>query len=508
MGIYLRIISLGVFCAVAMVAVATTTLFFPGRVEFISATAIAAVIVIIVAVLVAKQVKSSIEGVSQAIDQVTASKDLSQRVEGVREKELVKVTGSLNHLLDGFGDVLSRVNHNTEMLFEEVAQIASASAEVMASSDVQNKSVTGVVDSMVGLSSSVTQVAQNADEVRLMASTVKDLSQQGEEHVASVSNGIAHVNESFQSTQGLVKSLACRSDEIVTIIEMISDIAEQTNLLALNAAIEAARAGEQGRGFAVVADEVRNLASRTHDATVEVTRMVDGIRTETGVVVAQIESGSEEVGACVDKASQTSEALASMSLSAVDVTQRTDEIAAATEEQSFTTRHIEEMVRTVTEMSEKSNESIHKSNGAIRHLLQQAMALTVAAREYSSVERNELNSLMQAVTEVRMNAVLATNASCAEEAVTPINEIKRLDQDIASLWQRYNSTAVMNGSAEQASEFWGAWKEFTEARAITLERSANEDFIGARENAASNAGPKFQQAKSALSSLIECSVIR
>jgi len=505
MGICARVVSLGIFCAVALAAVVTTTFFFPGRLELIAAASVAAIAVVIASVLVARQVRTSIEGFSLAIDQVTASRDLSQRVEGVDEKELLKVAGSLNHLLDGFGGILARINQNTEMLFEEVAQIASASAEVMASSDVQNRSVTGVVDSMVGLSSSVVQVARSADEVRLMASAVKDLSQEGEGHVELVSNGISHVNESFQSTQNLIKSLARRSDEIVSIIEMISEIAEQTNLLALNAAIEAARAGEQGRGFAVVADEVRNLASRTHDATVEVTRMVDAIRTETGIVVEQIESGSEEVSACVDKASQTSAALSSMSLSAMDVTQRTDEIAAATEEQSCTTKHIEEMVRTVTEMSGKSNMSIHKSNGAIRHLLQQAMALTVAAREYSSVERNELNSLMQAVTEVRMNAVLATNSSCANEAATPINEIKRLDQDISSLWQRYNSRAVINGQSEA---FWGAWLQFKEARAITLERSANEDFIGARENAANNAGPKFQQAKAALSALIDGSAMR
>jgi len=451
----------------------------------------------------AKQVWASLDELGQAVDLVTTSQDLSQRVEGVQQQALVKVAGAINHLLDGFGDILARVNQNTEMFFEEVAQIASASAELMASSDVQNRSVTGVVDSMVGLSSSVVKVAQSADEVRMMASTVKDLSREGEGHVELVSNGIVHVNESFQSTQGLIKSLARRSDEIVTIIEMISDIAEQTNLLALNAAIEAARAGEQGRGFAVVADEVRNLASRIHDATVEVTRMVDGIRTETGIIVDQIENGSEEVSACVDKASQTSAALSSMSENAMDVTLRTDEIAAATEEQSCTTQHIEEMVRTVTEMSDKSNQSIHKSNGAIRHLLQQAMQLIVAAREYSSVERNELNGLMQAVTEVRMNAVLATNAESGSDTVASINEIERLDSHISSLWERYNANGMKSGSSsQQAEQFWAAWLEFKEARAITLERSANEDFIGARENAVSNAGPKFQQAKMALSALI------
>ncbi len=499
MSIYLRIILLGFFCIAALCSVAALAPIYPNSQILTLASAIA--VIMIATVIVAKQVRRSIVGLSQAIDQVTLSKDLSQRVKGVRQKELQNVATSLNQLLDGFGNVLGRINKNTERLFEEVAQIASASAEVMGSSDIQNRSVTGVVDSMADLSDNVAQVAKSADEARLMANTVKDLSKEGENHVASVSSGIAHVNESFQSTQDLIKSLAHRSDEIVTIIKMISDIAEQTNLLALNAAIEAARAGDQGRGFAVVADEVRNLASRTHDATVEVTRMVDGIRKETGIVVTQIESGSEEVCACVDKAGQTLTALSKMSENAIDVTRRADEIATATEEQSSTTQHIEEMVQTVTEMSEKSNLSIHKSNDAIRHLLQQAMELIVAAREYSAVEKSQLNTLMQAITEVRMNAVLATNAACASDTTAPIQEVKRLDQNIESLWQSYRSNGSSHSS--EADEFWHAWQLFKEARGITLKRSAKEDFNGARENAVNNAGPKFQQAKAALNRLIE-----
>ncbi len=497
MGIYLRIISLGVFCAIVLIALAAVAILNQETQTLVVAAAISAVAVVIMSTMVAAHIKGALSRLSRAVDDVKAAKDLSLRIDETQEKELVAVAASINHLLDGFGDILSRVNQSTEQLFEEVAQIASSSAEVMVSSDVQNKSVTGVVDSMVGLNSSVVQVARSADEVRLMAVTVKDLSQEGEGHVEQVASGIAHVNESFQSTQSLIQSLARRSDEIVSIIEMISDIAEQTNLLALNAAIEAARAGEQGRGFAVVADEVRNLASRTHDATVEVTRMVDGIRTETWMVVGKIEAGSKEVSACVEKTSQTSEALSVMSANAIDVTHRTDEIAAATEQQSCTVQHIEEMVRTVTEMSEKSNQSIHKSNDAIRHLLKQAMSLIVAAREYSAVERSDLSCLMQAVTEVRMNAVLATNASSAAEAMVPINEIKRLDEEVELLWLRCNT-----GNSDQAGQFWAAWKTFKEARAITLERSASGDFVGARENAATNAGPKFQQAKAALGLLI------
>ena len=468
--------------------------------EVLLATAAAfALLNVLVTLWLGRQFRRALAGLAGDIDQVRDTRDLSRRVDVRRPREVADVAQAVNALLAEFGQVVAQINRNTEKVFESVAQIASASADVMASSDVQNQSVGSVADSITALTSAVDHVARSADEVRGMADEVKVLSQQGEAHVSEVAHKATVVSELFQETEQAIRALAGRSDEIVTIIEMITNIAEQTNLLALNAAIEAARAGEQGRGFAVVADEVRSLASRTHEATAEVTRMVEGIRKETGLAVEKIEIGGREVKACVEKVEQTSQALVAMSGNAVEVTARTDEIAAATEEQSCTTREIEEMVQTVTEMTGRSNDCIHRANTAIRHLLQQAKALAMAAREYSDVGRNALNELLRAITEVRMNAVLATNAANGAEAKVAIDEIQRLDQKIAALWDQF---LAHEGDSAEAQAFWRAWAEFKQARAITLERSAREDFNGARENAANNAGPKFQLARQALEALI------
>ncbi len=502
MGFQHRIVLLGLAATAALAIITIMALNQAAAQTLLMAGTGGTIAVLSITFLLAWQSKKSVCNLRQAIERVGDSKDLSLRIDARQHKEFASVANAINTLLNAFGDILGRINRNTELLFEAVAQIASASAEVTVSSDTQSESVSGVADTMGQLNDSVSQVAQNASEVRLMAGSAKDLSQKGVSHVELVAHGIEHVNELFQSTQNLIQSLSRRSDEIVKIIEMISDIAEQTNLLALNAAIEAARAGEQGRGFAVVADEVRNLASRTHEATNEVTRMVDGIRKETTTIVEQINAGGKEVEACVEKARQTSDVLSQVNNNAVEVTNRTDEIAAATEEQSRTTQHIEEMVQTVTEMTLKSNQSIHRANDAIRKLLQQAMALIMAAREYSPVARNELNELMQTITEIRMNAVLTTNASSAGEAAVPIDAIKRLDDKVEMLWQRYSISPHATSHSELADNFWKQWQEFKAARAITLERSAREDFNGARENAANNAGPKFQKAKAALSELI------
>ncbi len=498
-----RLMLLGGLSVVALGVTVVVALRVPDTKALLITAAAFALLMLSSCLWLAWQFRHALAGLVDAIDQVRDARDLTRRVDVRHPREVAEVGRAVNALLEEFGKVVAQVNSNTERVFESVAQIASASADVMVSSDVQNQSVGSVADSITALSSAVDHVARSADEVRGMAGEVKTLSQQGEAHVSEVAQKAMLVSDLFQETEQAIRALAGRSDEIVTIIEMITNIAEQTNLLALNAAIEAARAGEQGRGFAVVADEVRSLASRTHEATAEVTRMVEGIRKETGLAVEKIEQGGREVRACVEKVEQTSQALVAMSGNAVEVTARTDEIAAATEQQSCTTREIEEMVQTVTEMTGRSNDCIHRANSAIRHLLQQAKALALAAREYSDIGRSALNELLRAITEVRMNAVLATNAANAAEAKVAIDEIQRLDQKIAGLWDQF---LAREGDSTQAQAFWQAWTEFKQARAITLERSAREDFNGARENAANNAGPKFQLARQALEELIAHSV--
>ncbi|NOY62446.1 MAG: hypothetical protein GXP10_04705 [Gammaproteobacteria bacterium] len=462
-----------------------------------------ALLLLISGIVVARSVSRDIDQLQASIKQIEERHDLSARVT-TTQPDLDAIAATTNHLIETFRRIVTRVNNNIESLFESGAHISAASAEMAAASDQQHASATQVTESISELSSSIDEVASNAGETRDISGETHELCVEGDQHVQEVSAGVAHVEESFDAALNLVLSLAERSDEIGGIIEVIGGIADQTNLLALNAAIEAARAGEQGRGFAVVADEVRGLAERTRSATVEVARMVEGIRGQTSEVVSKMESGREQVAQCVDKTAETASVLSHIIDKSDNVQQRADGIAAATDAQNGTSNNLEEMVRLISETSSRSHDNIHKANNAVRKLLTEAVSLNETVREYSIEERNELNQTLDYIVRVRMNAVLVTNAASISETVGPVKAVSHLDDRIELLWNQYCLRPEFHGEEQRlAEQFHTLWATFKEARAITFSRACTGDFSAARENAVSNAGPKFHTAKTALAALID-----
>ncbi|MFA6902259.1 MAG: methyl-accepting chemotaxis protein [Gallionellaceae bacterium] len=163
-------------------------------------------------------------------------------------------------------------------------------------------------------------------------------------------------------------SLGHRSDQIGQIVNVIKDIAEQTNLLALNAAIEAARAGEQGRGFAVVADEVRKLAERTATATAEISQMISAIQSETVNAVTTMEKGSAEVNDGVALVNQAGQSLQNINSSVKRVVQMIEQISDATRSQSEATNEITQRVEHIAEMAKENTSSVDETTQASRDL--------------------------------------------------------------------------------------------------------------------------------------------
>ncbi|MDE3208872.1 MAG: cache domain-containing protein, partial [Pseudomonadota bacterium] len=182
----------------------------------------------------------------------------------------------------------------------------------------------------------------------------------GEGVVLQASSEMNRLDESVKETAQRISGLGQRSDEISGIVKVIRDIADQTNLLALNAAIEAARAGEQGRGFAVVADEVRKLAERTSNATIEIGEMILSIQNETKTAVSSMESGASQVQAGVDLALQAGDALKKINEGSQRMVGMVHDIAAAIKEQSTASDEIANHVCRISQMAEENSGYVDK----------------------------------------------------------------------------------------------------------------------------------------------------
>ncbi len=447
----------------------------------------------------------SSSAVLKTLEEVNNLKNLKSEVEPASEAER-ELAEHINKLLRDMKNILNEANGSSEQLFEAGAKLSASSAEIALASDTQSDLANQMNQSIHNLSLGIANVTQHATNTLSITRETFTLCEQGENQAKEVIQGVTSVNDTFNNIGSLIHSLAQRSEEIAGIITVIGEIADQTNLLALNAAIEAARAGEQGRGFAVVADEVRGLAERTRSATVQVTEMVTAICSETKQVVTQMDESKETVERCVDLTERTSSVLGSILEKAADVEARTNEIASSSEEQSYSSTEIETTINQISEMSTNINQSIHHSNEEMRNLLRMTADMVVNIREYKTTHTNELTSIRDCITLIRMNAILAANAAAASEAARPIEEIRVLDSRIESLWRDFNSSALDAELKVLSDKFYDLWGRFKEARSITLAKAAEGDFSAARHNASTNAGPKFQDARQALEQAISSSL--
>jgi twitching motility protein PilJ len=235
----------------------------------------------------------SITELLSVINQV-ARGDLAQRGK-VTNDALGNVTDSINYMLDNFTKVLERVRKAAMEVTACSNNILVAADEMQAGATQQDQEITNTSSAVEELTVSMKQVSNNAEASAEAARRALDAAEQGNRAVRDTLEGMQRIRASVQATAKKIKSLGDRSLEISEIINVINDITEQTNLLALNAAIEAARAGEAGRGFAVVADEVRKLAEHSRSATKDIAALIKAIQAETNEAVVVMEEGTKEV---------------------------------------------------------------------------------------------------------------------------------------------------------------------------------------------------------------------
>ena len=280
--------------------------------------------------------------------------DLSKRLHDVGSNEL-------SALGRGFNSFANQIQHVVIELRHVIDDISSSSTQLSATANSTDKAVAeqkvGIEQLLVALEQilpAVQEVASNAAQGAELANTSDKAAQHGLEVVDASIDNINLLQGDINSAESVINRLAQDSDEIGTVLDVIRGIAEQTNLLALNAAIEAARAGEQGRGFAVVADEVRTLAKRTQDSTSEIQIMIEKLQHGAKDAVERITQSKDRAIACVDNSKMSGESLSQITQSISSISHINNQIASATEEQNSA---IEEIRRTVEVINQHVEET-------------------------------------------------------------------------------------------------------------------------------------------------------
>jgi len=337
-----------------------------------------------------QQTTRRISKVSEYIKDVAEGEgDLTKRIHVEHNDELGELSNHFNSFMEKLHDIISQVAASTEHIASASEEISSSATQVAQSAETQKDQTSQVATAMQEMSSTVTQVSDNSRQASDNAKEAGDLARTGGSVVSQTVEVIKSVADATRDTSSKIEELGRSSDQIGQIIGVIDDIADQTNLLALNAAIEAARAGEQGRGFAVVADEVRKLAERTTQATKEIAQMIKTIQEETKKAVQAMKSGTDKVDAGVESAREAGAALEKIIHSADGVQDMVTHIATAATQQASATEQVNSNMEQIAKMVHQSSIGAQESARACQDLSNLALDLQQLVGRFKLADRRE-----------------------------------------------------------------------------------------------------------------------
>jgi methyl-accepting chemotaxis protein len=337
------------------------------RIAAIASTLVGLILSIAIGLIITRSVNCGVRELAKTAAKL-AEGELTARVDWESTDELGDLGRSFNQMASEFSSLISQVRQSADKVASAATAQASTAEKVSAISGNQTSQAGIAASALENLNLAVKDIAQKIIDVVSSANNASTMADEGQQVVNRAVLGIQQVALTVKESAQLMAALGLRSDQIGQIVKVIKDIAEQTNLLALNAAIEAARAGEQGRGFAVVADEVRKLAERTATATAEISEMISAIQSETGEAVSTMEKGSNEVSDGVALANQAGQSLQNINNSVKRVVEMIEQISEATRSQSETTNEVTKRVEHIAEMAKENTSSVDETTQASREL--------------------------------------------------------------------------------------------------------------------------------------------
>ncbi|MGA9209733.1 MAG: HAMP domain-containing methyl-accepting chemotaxis protein, partial [Terriglobales bacterium] len=327
------------------------------------------------ATLIGRSVAGSVSRMVARIQEVAANNLAVEDMSVESEDELGTAAMALNSMKNNLSTIMQSIAGTAEHVASASEEIAAGAAQMATGGETQKDQVHQVATAMQEMSATVHEVSENCNRAADSARQTVETARQGG---AIVEDTLAHMRSvavSVRETAQKVQELGSRSDQIGKIVGVIDDIADQTNLLALNAAIEAARAGEQGRGFAVVADEVRKLAERTTKATKEIAEMIQSVQVETRGAVEKMQSGTQQVEKGVEVTAKAGESLKQIIGQAEHVGEMVTHIATAANQQSSATEQVNNNMDQINKLVAESADGAQQSAQACEQLSGLALEL-------------------------------------------------------------------------------------------------------------------------------------
>lgn len=306
-----------------------------------------------------KAIRLPLKELLRVLTEVTQG-DMTQRVGFKSQNEFGQIGGQINLLIQQMGDVLRQLSQASNQLNSAAHDNRHTTESVRADLEKQRQETASVAAAMTQMEASVREVAQAANQTLERVMDVEKASEMGRKVMAGNITTTHQLAGKLQQTGKVIGDVSAMSGQIGNILDVIRGIAEQTNLLALNAAIEAARAGEQGRGFAVVADEVRNLAGRTAQSTSEIQTMIENLQQGVARAVNVMQECSREMDSCVDQSSQANNAMEEVQGIVVLISDMSSQIASAAEQQQATSADIATNLNRISDISDLNYQGIER----------------------------------------------------------------------------------------------------------------------------------------------------
>ena len=341
-----------------------------GRTQMIAIIVIAIAISLLVSTLILIGLRRRVSFLQSHIGEVARHLALDSRASLTGKDELAEIASSFNQFVARIHGAIEQVASNSRQLATTANEVAAKAQLTQHNCTAQRDRTVQVATAIHEMGATVSEIAGNASLAADVAKQANDQADAGAVVVAQARHGIVGLSGEIEQVAGVIESLASQTDSIGSILDTIRSISEQTNLLALNAAIEAARAGEQGRGFAVVADEVRNLASRSAASTAEIQGMINRLQEQSARAVSAMAQGRNQSLRVVTQADEANGALDQITGHITQISDMNIQVATATEEQSSVVGEINRNVEDINQLTMETADIAHQLTESSRSLQQ------------------------------------------------------------------------------------------------------------------------------------------